>query len=410
MIETTDSTDAGVNVACHLARMAQAHPFKRAVVCPAGRDAAGRVAYAHLSFQQLDRESDRIAHGLLKTGIGSGTRTILMVRPGLEFFSLIFALFKVGAVPVVVDPGMGVRRMLECFRSTRPQAFVGIPLAHAVRSVFRKAFKTVRYRVTVGRRWFWGGPTLNAAARPGVDALPAASDPARATWRRSCSPAAAPGRPRAPSTPTASSRPRWTRSARIYDISPARSTFPRFRSSPCSTPALGMTAVVPEMDPTRPAQVGSRNASSRRSRTRASRTCSARPALLERRRRLRPQAGHPAALPEAGHLRRRAGPGAARSSFSPGCCRTAPRSTPPTGPPRPCPSPRSAARDPGETRPLTEQGAGVCVGRPVGDIDRPHHPHQRRADSARWSDDLLVPHGEIGEIAVQRRPGQPAVL
>jgi MFS family permease len=82
------------------------------------------------------------------------------VRPGLDFFSLIFAIFKVGAVPVVVDPGMGVRRMLACFHSTRPQAFVGIPLAHAVRSVFRKAFKTVRYRVTVGRRWFWGGPTL----------------------------------------------------------------------------------------------------------------------------------------------------------------------------------------------------------------------------------------------------------
>jgi acyl-CoA synthetase (AMP-forming)/AMP-acid ligase II len=59
-----------------------------------------------------------------------------MVKPSIEFFALIFAIFKTGAVPVVVDPGMGIRRMLACFKSTRPQAFIGSPLAHVVRTVF----------------------------------------------------------------------------------------------------------------------------------------------------------------------------------------------------------------------------------------------------------------------------------
>ena len=122
MPDPADSDAILVNVASHLRRAAQAHPFKRAVVCPSGRDHNGRVAYAHLTFQQLDRESDRLAYGLQRAGIGRGVRTILMVRPSIGFFELIFAVFKVGAVPVVVDPGMGVRRMLACFRSTRPQA------------------------------------------------------------------------------------------------------------------------------------------------------------------------------------------------------------------------------------------------------------------------------------------------
>jgi len=67
--------------------MAEIAQYKRAIVYPAGRDNYGRIAYSHLTFLQLDRESDCLAHGFEKTGINRGTRTVLMVKPGLEFFS-----------------------------------------------------------------------------------------------------------------------------------------------------------------------------------------------------------------------------------------------------------------------------------------------------------------------------------
>ncbi|UCD91422.1 MAG: AMP-binding protein, partial [Desulfobacterales bacterium] len=141
--------------------MAKIQPFKKAVICTAGRDRNGRATYSHLTFLQLDRESDRLAHGFENSGIKRGTRTILMVKPGHEFFSIIFALFKIGAVPVVVDPGMGVRRMVNCFQEGRPQAFIGIPPAHVLRTLYPKFFSTVKIWITVGRRWFWKGFTLN---------------------------------------------------------------------------------------------------------------------------------------------------------------------------------------------------------------------------------------------------------
>ena len=40
---------------------------------------------------------------------------------------LTFALFKVGAVPVLIDPGMGWRSLAECVRQSAPEAFLGIP-------------------------------------------------------------------------------------------------------------------------------------------------------------------------------------------------------------------------------------------------------------------------------------------
>ncbi len=158
-------TGETVNVATHLTRMAREQPYRRAVVYPAGRDNFKRVTYAHLTFQQLEHEVDRLAHGLKKAGITRRTRTVLMVRPSIEFFALIFAVFKTGAVPVVVDPGMGIRRMLSCYKSTRPEAFIGIPLAHVVRTLAPKFFKSVNTWITVGRRWFWGGLTLNQIRR-----------------------------------------------------------------------------------------------------------------------------------------------------------------------------------------------------------------------------------------------------
>jgi len=50
-----------VNVAAYLRKMARTQPYKRAVVCPCGRDREGRVAYTHLTFRQLDIESDCLA-------------------------------------------------------------------------------------------------------------------------------------------------------------------------------------------------------------------------------------------------------------------------------------------------------------------------------------------------------------
>ena len=87
--ETPVSGNDIVNVSFHLREMAKRRPYKRAVVYSVGRDKYGRMAYGHLTFRQLDKESDCLAHGLEAAGIVRGTRTILMVRPSPEFFCLI---------------------------------------------------------------------------------------------------------------------------------------------------------------------------------------------------------------------------------------------------------------------------------------------------------------------------------
>ncbi|MEV6217979.1 fatty acid CoA ligase family protein [Nocardia sp. NPDC051833] len=151
---------------------AQAEPDRAAVIYPDGQTAAGLPDYRRITYQELDLWSDAIAEQLLGSGVGSGTRTIVLVLPSAELYAILFALLKIGAVPVVIDPGMGVRRMVHCLRAVEAEAFIGIPPAHALRVLFPRSFRRVRTTLTVGRRWFWRGPTLRAWGRTPSGPLP----------------------------------------------------------------------------------------------------------------------------------------------------------------------------------------------------------------------------------------------
>ncbi|WP_406239520.1 fatty acid CoA ligase family protein [Nocardia sp. NBC_01009] len=139
---------------------ARTEPDREAVIYPDGQNPDGLPAYRHLTYRELDDWSDAIAERLTVAGVTHGTRTIVLVLPSPELYAILFGLLKIGAVPVVIDPGMGVRKMLRCLRAVDAEAFIGIPQAQALRVLFRRSFRRVRTTLTVGKRWFWGGPTL----------------------------------------------------------------------------------------------------------------------------------------------------------------------------------------------------------------------------------------------------------
>ncbi|MFJ1461070.1 fatty acid CoA ligase family protein [Nocardia sp. N2S4-5] len=149
-----------------------AHPKREAVIYPAGARPGGLPEYRRLSYAELDDWSAAIAERFAAAGVARGTRTIVLVTPGPELYAVLYGLFTVGAVPVVIDPGMGLRKMLRCLRAADAEAFVGVPRAQAVRVLFRPYFRRVRVTVTVGGRWFRCGPTLASWGREPVAAEP----------------------------------------------------------------------------------------------------------------------------------------------------------------------------------------------------------------------------------------------
>lgn len=249
--------DAPLTIAAYLPLMAKQLPDKRAIVCPCGRDAAGHVRYSHLTFFQLDQETDRLAYGLEAAGVKRGMRTILMVRPSLDFFSLTFALYKIGAVPVLIDPGMGRQHMVRCLASVEAEAFIGIPLAHLLRRLNPSAFRRIKTAIMVGHRaWTWslgGHPIADIRTdpwRPYDPVETSADDPAAIIFTTGST-----GPPKA----VLYRHAQFDAQVRIlrdyYHIQPDEIDLPTFPLFALFDPALGMTAVIPDMDPTRPAEV-----------------------------------------------------------------------------------------------------------------------------------------------------------
>ena len=147
------------NIASHLAAMAELQPDTSAILAP-HRDRAGQLHYTRLTFRELHDASSQLARGFERIGIRRGVRTALMVPPSLDFFAVTFALFKLSAVPVLIDPGIGLKNFGNCLAEAEPTAFIGIPKAHAARVLLGWGRKTISIPVTVGTKWFWGGHTL----------------------------------------------------------------------------------------------------------------------------------------------------------------------------------------------------------------------------------------------------------
>ncbi|HWA99234.1 MAG TPA: fatty acid CoA ligase family protein [Pirellulales bacterium] len=247
-------SSAIVNVAARLSDRARERPQQIAIAAPRrGMPLDRRASYNTLSFLELDQRTDRIARGLRSMGVERGTRLALFVPPSIDFVSLVFGLFKAGAVPVLIDPGMGRGNLLACLDEAQPQGFVGIPIVHAVRVVLRRRYARAQLNVTVGRRWFWGGTTLEqliGGPWTGAElATTQANDPAAIIFTSGST---------GPPKPVLYRHGNFDRQVvelrDQYRVAAGEIDLPAFPLFGLFNAAMGVTTVLPDMDPTRPAR------------------------------------------------------------------------------------------------------------------------------------------------------------
>jgi acyl-CoA synthetase (AMP-forming)/AMP-acid ligase II len=381
------------NIAAVLPRMAAGRGAQVALRCPGSRDWRGRARYdAEITYAQLEQRSNAIAAGLLASGLRRGERAVVMVRPTPEFFLLMFALFKAGLVPVLVDPGIAKRALRQCLDEAQPHAFLGIPLAHLARRMLGWA-QSARLRVTTGRKGWLADATLADVEARGAGAGPQLADTAPDEVAAILFTSGSTGIPKGVVYRHRHFVAQVDLLREAFAIVPGGVNLPTFPPFALFDPALGVTSVVPDMDPTRPASADPRKLHAAIARFGCDQLFGS-PALM----RVLADFGQP--LPTVKRVMSAGAPVPAD------VVATMRRLLPddaqfwtPYGATECLPVAVIEGRELADTREATEQGAGTCVGRPVA------------ANTVRiigisddvlpeWDEALLVHPGQVGEITV----------
>lgn len=239
------------NIALALERAAAAQGEQVALVCQAG------AGYRRWTFSELRENTERFAAALRRQGVGRGKRVMLMVRPSLEFVCLTFALFRLGAVVILIDPGMGVKNLLRCIGRVEPEVLIAIPPVQALSKVFRKPFRTVRTRICVGRSYgLLGVPLSSMSTDSGVrqGGFAAGPDDLAAIIFTTGST----GPPKGVCYTHGIFHAQLELIRDYYGIRPGEVDQPGFPLFALFSTALGARAVIPEMNPAHPARVDPR--------------------------------------------------------------------------------------------------------------------------------------------------------
>ena len=385
MSETRSET---CNIAAALPRLARERPQQVAMRCP-GRN--GRYDI-ELTYAQLDARSDAIAAGLAKRGIARGTRTVVMVRPTPEFFLLMFALFKAGAVPVLVDPGIDKRALKQCLDEAKPEAFIGVPLAMLAKTLLRWA-ASARVRVTTGMRAWLADATLAEVERDGANAPPQLADTQPDDVAGILFTSGSTGVPKGVVYRHRHFVAQIEMLRNAFGIAPGGIDLPTFPPFALFDPALGLTSIIPDMDPTQPARADPRKLHAAIARFGITQLFGS-PALMQ------VLARHGEKLPTVKRVT------SAGAPVPPAVVQRMFELLPadaqlwtPYGATECLPVAVIEGRELLTLRARTETGAGTCVGRPVaGNTVR----IIRISDDAiaAWDDALLVGVGQVGEITV----------
>ena len=196
------------------------------------------------TFGEMDHEADVWATYFFTNGFSRGKKVLLLVPPGEDLLIATFALLRLGAVPIVIDPGMGFKNFFNCIRKTQPDLFLSIPrgrwLYYLLKPFvgFEKAlFLSNRLKSKLSKRNF--ACTFQPENRP--------EDTAAVLFTSGST-----GHPKGAVYTYGELNAQVEMLMRIFDIQAGEVDFPLLPVFSLYNPAMGLTTVLPEINPSHP--------------------------------------------------------------------------------------------------------------------------------------------------------------
>ncbi len=233
-----------LNVVSELDRLANSVGKNVAIRIPV-RKKGNFITGKAISFREFAQEVDTAVKNLKKMGVNERSRVLLLVAPGKELLLATFALLKMGAIPIVIDPGMGIKNFLTCVKNSSPQFLLGNTKAVWISYLFYYVFRSI-HKINIKKLLRQSGENTSS-----IDTTFLAPEETAAILFTS-------GSTGAPKGVCYTHRHFYAQLQIIretFNILPGEIDFPLLPVFALFNPALGMSTVVPEMDARRPAEL-----------------------------------------------------------------------------------------------------------------------------------------------------------
>ena len=229
---------------------------------PAVVELGGDGESREISWSLLDRRVEDIAAGLIGHGVRPGDRVSLLITPGADLTGVLYACFRIGAVAVVADAGLGTQGLTRAVIGSHIDWLIGIPKA-----------------LVGARAMGWPGRRLSVDQLPTVDRVALGVETSIAELARSGAlqrelgapldvPHPDPDSDAAVLFTSGSTGPAkgavmthrqlsamFAAVGDTLDLAPERGLVAGFATFALLGPALGAPTVVPDMDITRPGEL-----------------------------------------------------------------------------------------------------------------------------------------------------------
>lgn len=114
-----------------------------------------------VTFAELESQSGQLAAMLSENAIKKGDVALVFVPVGIELYAILIALFRIGAVAMLVDPAAGKKHIDACCELAQPTVFIGTPKAHLLR-LLSSPLRRIRRAMTVNG-WVPAAKTIRLA-------------------------------------------------------------------------------------------------------------------------------------------------------------------------------------------------------------------------------------------------------